>query len=251
MKSSDADNQLIIFTEDTSLLAAANNDNLQIEESIDKDDNLFEDSLASPNFRPRTSESKPPNTSEIETKESDIVRSSLVVDSVLEMLKEAPISTQNSQRNMVIAEDKQPKQTKYPEQSLTKNIPSNFSNNNSNQTQYNSINYSVLCISVRYIKITIESTWGDTDYAGLSGLEVIGLNGIIPLSPENFNTQSHNNDMFSIGSIMDDRGIENLVNGINNTANDRFMWLTPQLHDGTELSISLDLKHPKDIIGLK
>ncbi len=81
------------------------------------------------------------------------------------------------------------------------------------------------------IKIVIHSTHGDKYYVGLNGLEIYDDNGRkveIDISQLQAFPYKDINDLEEIRRQGKDvRGLQNLINPINNTFNDRHMWLAP------------------------
>ena len=91
------------------------------------------------------------------------------------------------------------------------------------------------------MEICILDTWGDIFYVGLNGIEVISGSGeIIPLTIENIDANPR--DMNTIpGYSGDYRTLDKLINGENNTSNDKNMWLIP-FNRGGHHFIYLDFK---------
>lgn len=92
----------------------------------------------------------------------------------------------------------------------------------------------------RLIEINILQSWGDLFYVGLNGIEVFDPNGNkIELSMSNLDAQPR--DMNSIpGHKQDHRTLEKLINGVNNTSDDKNMWLIP-FNEGEDHVIKIDL----------
>jgi len=75
------------------------------------------------------------------------------------------------------------------------------------------------------IKINILETWGDMFYAGLTGIEVYNYKGI-KITPLELNANPK--DLSSIpGYSGDYRTLDKLIDGVNNTTDDRHMWMIP------------------------
>lgn len=107
----------------------------------------------------------------------------------------------------------------------------------------------ILSATVQYLRFDLESSWGDRDYIGLNGIEVIGMDGkAIPIQARHISVDN-SNEMF--GNNGSDRKPENLISGINNTANDSFMWLTPIEGDPSKQRIEINLQYPRNIIGFR
>jgi len=83
-------------------------------------------------------------------------------------------------------------------------------------------------------KLKLLSTWGDFNYIGLNGLEFFDQKGEIVLTKNQkdykFSAEPSSVDCLP-GHENDIRTIDKLVNGINNTYDDRNMWLAPLLVD--------------------
>lgn len=79
------------------------------------------------------------------------------------------------------------------------------------------------------IKFLFLSTWGDKFYLGLNGLELYDRNNaLIPLSSELVDAQPRDiNILKEPGAPHDVRTLDKLYDGVNNTYDDRHMWLAP------------------------
>ncbi|ETL93867.1 hypothetical protein L917_08064 [Phytophthora nicotianae] len=79
------------------------------------------------------------------------------------------------------------------------------------------------------IKFVFSSTWGDTFYLGLNGVELFDRdNQLIPLSAEIIDAQPRDiNILKEPGATHDVRTLDKLYDGVNNTYDDRHMWLAP------------------------
>ncbi|RLN94387.1 hypothetical protein BBJ28_00008431 [Nothophytophthora sp. Chile5] len=79
------------------------------------------------------------------------------------------------------------------------------------------------------VKFVFMSTWGDTFYLGLNGVEVYDReNALIPLSSELIDAQPRDiNVLKEPGGALDVRTLDKLYDGVNNTYDDRHMWLAP------------------------
>jgi hypothetical protein len=100
------------------------------------------------------------------------------------------------------------------------------------------------------ITLSIESTWGDSDYVGLTGLELLLGEGWISADLTASSITASPKDLSEIGFFGDHRVSENLVNGVNNTTNDANMWLIP-FTPGGEHTISLDLGAPSSLAAIR
>ncbi|KAG7391350.1 hypothetical protein PHYBOEH_006750 [Phytophthora boehmeriae] len=79
------------------------------------------------------------------------------------------------------------------------------------------------------IKFMFLSTWGDTFYLGLNGVELFDQNNaLIPLSSELVDAQPRDiNILKEPNASHDVRTLDKLYDGVNNTYDDRHMWLAP------------------------
>ncbi|KAK1938065.1 MAP3K epsilon protein kinase 1 [Phytophthora citrophthora] len=79
------------------------------------------------------------------------------------------------------------------------------------------------------IKFVFTSTWGDKFYLGLNGVEIYDReNHVIPLGSEIIDAQPRDiNILKEPGAAQDVRTLEKLYDGVNNTYDDRHMWLAP------------------------
>jgi hypothetical protein len=99
------------------------------------------------------------------------------------------------------------------------------------------------------VRIVILETWGDSFYVGLSGLELIGAEGPLPLQPGNLNADPRDMNVIP-GYSGDYRTLDKLINGRNRTTDDHNMWLIPfcpgQLH-----FLEVSLPGPTMVTGLR
>lgn len=86
--------------------------------------------------------------------------------------------------------------------------------------------YSLPCVE---LTLTLLSTWGDSYFVGLTGLELLDpALRVIPLSPECL--AAFPRDINTVpGHSGDNRTLDKLVDGENVTMNDNHMWLAPVL----------------------
>jgi len=105
-------------------------------------------------------------------------------------------------------------------------------------------------ITGKRIVISIIETWGDFFYAGLTGLEVYDeYNQQIKLTIGNIS--SNPKDLNSIpGHGGDYRTIDKLIDGVNDTTDDKHMWLIPYNRNKSQ-SISIELPRVMKISGLR
>lgn len=102
----------------------------------------------------------------------------------------------------------------------------------------------------KVLRLDLESTWGDASYVGLSGLEVLVGPSFAPLRIGAHQLRAHPKDLSDIGCYDDPRVLANLVNGINNTADDTLMWIIP-FTKGSEHYIEIDLLKVCDVVGIR
>jgi hypothetical protein len=96
--------------------------------------------------------------------------------------------------------------------------------------------------------VELLGTWGDPYYIGLTGLEVLGADGTA-LTLDQGQMSAHPLDLNCIpGYSGDDRTIDKLIDGVNQTTDDRHMWLTPFDPEGTWVEI--DLGNPTPLSAL-
>lgn len=72
-------------------------------------------------------------------------------------------------------------------------------------------------ISCKRIRFTFENTWGDTEYLGLSGLEVLSGSSLSPVEVQSHQVSANPSDLSFIGCFDDPRVVTNLFNGTNST----------------------------------
>lgn len=98
--------------------------------------------------------------------------------------------------------------------------------------------------------MNILESWGDLFYVGLNGIEVLDEKGFpIPIDISMLNANPR--DMNSIqGHGLDHRTLDKLINKINNTSDDRNMWLIPY-NKGEDHLITIEFKRMHYISGIK
>ena len=93
---------------------------------------------------------------------------------------------------------------------------------------------------VREITLKLRSTWGDGDFVGLTGLQLLAGPEERPLRLSVRNLRANPPDLSVIGYADDPRTVDKLVNGQNVTTDDMNMWLIPFNPIGEhELTINL------------
>ena len=105
-------------------------------------------------------------------------------------------------------------------------------------------------ITCRTVSIIIESTWGDKDYVGLSGVEFLLGNSCQPAIVDHTKIHAEPRDLSAIGHYDDRRVVENLFNGYNDTSDDRHMWLIP-FTPGAEHVLKYDFGQSVQLAGLR
>ena len=82
-------------------------------------------------------------------------------------------------------------------------------------------------VSVRVLTLEVLATWGDESYVGLTGLRVLDAHGgVLPLTIADVDACPRDlNDIPGVSG--QDRTLDKLVDGRDNTTDDRHMWLAP------------------------
>ncbi len=106
---------------------------------------------------------------------------------------------------------------------------------------------SALC---RVLRLSLLSTWGDASYVGLCGLEVLVGPNFAPAKIGTHQLRAQPKDLSEIGCYDDPRVLGNVVNGINNTADDTVMWIVP-FTQGSEHFLEVDLLGLCDVVGVR
>ncbi|XP_061562619.1 katanin-interacting protein isoform X2 [Phycodurus eques] len=100
------------------------------------------------------------------------------------------------------------------------------------------------------LRLELASTWGDSHYMGLTGLEVVGRDGEgLPLHPS-FMVASPGdlNDLPEYGQ--DSRTLDKLIDGHNITTDDQHMWLIPFSY-GEPHTVTITFPQAQTIAGLR
>ncbi|KAM9774277.1 katanin-interacting protein isoform 2-T2 [Syngnathus typhle] len=100
------------------------------------------------------------------------------------------------------------------------------------------------------LRLELVSTWGDSHYMGLTGLEVVGKDGeglpldlgIMTASPRDLN------DLPEYGH--DSRNLDKLIDGQNITTDDQHMWLIPFSY-GEPHTVTITFPQAQTIAGLR
>jgi hypothetical protein len=114
------------------------------------------------------------------------------------------------------------------------------------------------CLPARYVKLEFENTWGDGDYLGLNGVEILGADAKpLSINPKSILTDAES-DLLSFN--VNERTVDNLVNGVNNTGNKQFMWLVTNEDSKSSSSsssrkkkhfVEFDMKKMESLAGLR
>ena len=102
----------------------------------------------------------------------------------------------------------------------------------------------------RVLRLSLLSTWGDASYVGLCGLEVLVGPNFAPAKIGAHQLRAQPKDLSEIGCYDDPRVLGNLVNGVNNTADDTVMWIIP-FTQGSEHFLEVDLLELCDVVGIR
>jgi hypothetical protein len=105
-------------------------------------------------------------------------------------------------------------------------------------------------ISCRVLRVSIDSTWGDSSYVGLCGVELLVGPAQTPLKLTAQQLTAKPKDLSDVGCFDDPRVLTNLINGLNNTADDTKMWLIP-FTKGSEHYLQVDLGRPQEVSGIR
>lgn len=128
--------------------------------------------------------------------------------------------------------------------------------------QVSSIQYLIPCRSIRLI---LHNTWGDSNsqYIGLAGVDVLEGDKLLTVLLHSTSITAEPRGMCSIGFLDDLRVPENVINGINDVTDDRYMWLAPYAHTSTSNAytsnghmdsknfIKFDLGKVRNIAGIR
>lgn len=99
------------------------------------------------------------------------------------------------------------------------------------------------------VRVVILETWGDSFYVGLTGIEVIGAEGAIPLQPANLNADPRDMNVIP-GYSGDYRTLDKLINGRNRTVDDHNMWLIP-FCPGQQHFLEANFSAPTMVAGVR
>ncbi|XP_053550444.1 katanin-interacting protein [Bombina bombina] len=100
------------------------------------------------------------------------------------------------------------------------------------------------------LHLNFTSTWGDLHYLGLTGLEVVGLDGqALPISLAQITASPP--DLSVLPDYQNDsRTLDKLIDGINITCEDEHMWLIP-FTTGQDHTVAVCFEKAESIAGLR
>ncbi|XP_030067660.1 katanin-interacting protein isoform X2 [Microcaecilia unicolor] len=100
------------------------------------------------------------------------------------------------------------------------------------------------------LQLNFTLTWGDAHYLGLTGLEVVGMDGqALPVSTDTISASPRDlNDLPEYSK--DSRTLDKLIDGTNITIDDNHMWLIPFTYGGDH-TVRINLDKAENIAGLR
>ena len=101
-------------------------------------------------------------------------------------------------------------------------------------------------IRCRYLTLNIESTWGDKDYAGLTGIEILVGLACTPVKLDSSCIDVSSPELM----LNNPRTPDKLLDGINDTTDEFHMWITPFIK-GADHRITFDLGFVQDVSGMR
>lgn len=108
----------------------------------------------------------------------------------------------------------------------------------------------VVGVMCRVVRIYLDTTWGDASYVGLAGLEVLVGQRCVPTKLAVQQLSAKPKDLSEIGCFDDPRKLCNLLNGLNDTADDTHMWLVPYTK-GSDHYVEINLQREFEVVGLR
>jgi hypothetical protein len=105
-------------------------------------------------------------------------------------------------------------------------------------------------ITCQKLTLSINSTWGDDNYVGLCGIELLLGRNLLVAELNKSCIHAEPRDLSEVGCMNDPRVPENLINGINNTCDDRYMWIIPYTK-GNKHQVTFDLGQLCNIGGIR
>ncbi|XP_041473507.1 katanin-interacting protein-like isoform X2 [Lytechinus variegatus] len=102
----------------------------------------------------------------------------------------------------------------------------------------------------RHMKLNFTLTWGDIYYLGLTGLEIMDIEGdAIPITMDMIDACPRDlNELPDYGT--DDRTLDKLLDGTNVTSSDEHMWMIP-FTEGAEHLVTIDFGREVQMTGLR
>lgn len=104
--------------------------------------------------------------------------------------------------------------------------------------------------SCKSISLMLIDTWGDLDYIGLNGIEVLVGTDLSVLDLDESAVDADPRDLSVLGRFDDPRVPENLLDGINDTTLDEHIWLVP-FSSGGQHRVTLSLGEQQRIGGIR
>eukprot|EP01041_Mallomonas_annulata_P001688 gene1688-3265_t len=103
----------------------------------------------------------------------------------------------------------------------------------------------------REVGMLIETTWGDKSYVGLTGIDVLLGASCLPVPDlDEKCLKADPWDMSSVGCYDDYRTPDKLIDGVNDTTDDKHMWLIPYTAKATH-SLKIDLGASCKVAGIR
>ncbi|XP_030841044.1 protein KIAA0556 [Strongylocentrotus purpuratus] len=102
----------------------------------------------------------------------------------------------------------------------------------------------------RYLKLNFTVTWGDIYYLGMTGLEIMDIEGdAIPMTMDMIDAYPRDlNQLPDYGT--DDRTLDKLLDGTNVTSSDEHMWMIP-FSEGGDHFLTVDFGREVQMTGLR
>lgn len=109
----------------------------------------------------------------------------------------------------------------------------------------------VKIVEGKVLRLTFLSTWGDMNYFGLSGLQLIDDKGL-PLSLTIEQLQASPSDLNERSGGSDPRTVDKLLDQVNNTTDSWHMWLAPWLeNEGVTHTLTITLHHTTRLAAIR
>jgi len=100
------------------------------------------------------------------------------------------------------------------------------------------------------VKLIIESSWGDANYVGLTGINVLVTTKCTPLALDPRRITAEPRDLSVVGRCDDTRTPDKLLDGMNDTTDDSHMWLIPFIK-GDNHSIQFEWPGSEMVAGIR